>query len=137
MVKTHAIVVVGTFDSKAEEHMFLRERIEQRGCRAITINVGTKSPSAVSVDLDLFESITKDDKPYTEGRDNIINGMLQEAKAQIKRLYEEGEICGIISAGGGTGTHICTTIMRELPLGVPKVMVSTVASRDMAFALIL
>jgi len=126
------IAVLGTFDSKAEEHIFLKQQIEQRGLESLTINVGTGSPSAVPVDLDLFESITKDDKPYTEGRDNIINGMLQEAKAQIKRLYEEGEIWGIISAGGGTGTHICTTIMRELPLGVPKVMVSTVASRDMA-----
>jgi uncharacterized protein (UPF0261 family) len=57
--------------------------------------------------------------------------MIQEAKEKIYQLYREGEIGGIISAGGGTGTHICTSIMHELPLGAPKVMVSTVASRDM------
>jgi len=51
---------------------------------------------------------------------------------RITHMQRDGEICGMISAGGGTGTHICTSIMRELPLGVPKVMVSTVASRDMA-----
>ena len=50
----------------------------------------------------------------------------------IRRLYENNEISGIISAGGGTGTYISTSIMHVLPLGVPKVMVSTVASRDMS-----
>lgn len=127
-----AIAVIGTFDSKAEEHMFLKERIEQRGFRALTVNVGIKSPSPVPVELDLFELITRDDKSVAERRDEAIHAMLQQARAHIKRLFEDGDICGIISAGGGTGTHICTTIMRELPLGVPKVMISTVASRNMA-----
>jgi uncharacterized protein (UPF0261 family) len=53
------------------------------------------------------------------------------AQELIKELYEKKVIGGIISAGGGTGTHLGTSIMRVLPLGVPKVMVSTVASRDM------
>ncbi len=57
--------------------------------------------------------------------------MILEGKRLIKQLYNDGEICGIISAGGGSGTHLCSSIMHELPLGVPKVMVSTVASRDM------
>jgi len=133
MMKTNAaIAVVGTFDSKAEEHTFLKERIAQRGLRALTINVGTNAASPVPVNLDLFESMTKDANSAAQGRDRAINVMLRAAKLQIKRLYENGEICAIISAGGGTGTHICTTIMRELPLGVPKVMVSTVASRNMS-----
>ena len=127
-----AVAVVGTFDSKAEEHTFLKDRIEQRGLRTLTVNVGTRAPSAIPVKLDLFESINKDGNLVAESRDNAINAMLREAKAQIKRLYENGEINAIISAGGGTGTHICATIMRELPLGVPKVMVSTVAARNMA-----
>jgi uncharacterized protein (UPF0261 family) len=82
--------------------------------------------------MDLFKTITEKAPHIPEGRDNIINVMLQEAKVQINVLYKDNRISGIISAGGGTGTHICTTIMRELPLGVPKVMVSTVASRDMS-----
>jgi len=127
-----AIAVVGTFDSKAEEHLFLKEQIEQRGLRTLTINVGTRAPSPEPVDLDLFQNLTENAPDIPEGRDNIINAMLHEAKVQIYKLYADGKISGIISAGGGTGTHICTTIMRELPLGVPKVMVSTVASRNMA-----
>jgi len=127
-----AIAIVGTFDSKAKEHIFLKEQIEQRGLRALTINVGTRVESPVSVDMDLFKKITENAPNIPEGRDNIINVMLQAAKVQINKLHRDGKISGIISAGGGTGTHICTTIMRELPLGVPKVMVSTVASRNMA-----
>jgi uncharacterized protein (UPF0261 family) len=132
MEKTSAIAVLGTFDSKAEEHMFLKEQIEQRSLRALTINVGTRAPSPVPVDIDLFQNVTENAADILEGRDNIINAMLHEAKVQINKLHGDGKISGIISAGGGTGTHICTTIMRELPLGVPKVMVSTVAARNMA-----
>jgi uncharacterized protein (UPF0261 family) len=58
--------------------------------------------------------------------------MIDVAQGQVKALYKQSEIAGMISAGGGTGTHIGTSIMHELPLGVPKVMVSTVASRNMA-----
>ena len=132
MKKTPGVVVLGTFDSKAEEHIFLKEQIGKRGFQTLTINVGTRSPSPVPVDIDLFQHVTENEPDIPQGRDNIINAMLTEAKDQINKLYEDGKISGIISAGGGTGTHICTTIMHELPLGVPKVMVSTVASRDMS-----
>lgn len=132
MEKISAIAVLGTYDSKSEEHMFLKERIEQRGLRALTVNVGTKHAPPVELDYDLFKSMTQNNRPLYEDRDNAINAMLREARIIINRLYQEGEICGIISAGGGTGTHICTTIMHELPLGIPKVMISTVASRDMS-----
>ena len=127
-----AIAVVGTFDSKAEEHIFLKEQIEQRGLPTLTINVGTRTPSPVPVDIDLFLNVTGIASDIPEGRDSIINAMLHEAKMQIYKLHGDDKILGIISAGGGTGTHICTSIMRELPLGVPKVMISTVASRNMA-----
>jgi uncharacterized protein (UPF0261 family) len=127
-----AIAVIGTFDSKAEEHIFLRDRIEEKGFRVLTIHVGTKTHSPVRVDLDLYEFIHKNDPTVLKDRDTAIQAMLEEARDRISRLYQHGEICGIISAGGGTGTHLCANIMHVLPLGVSKVMVSTVASRDMA-----
>ncbi len=132
MENNHCIAVLGTFDSKAEEHLFLKVQIEQSGLKVLTINVGTRTPSPVAVDLDLFARIAKDGRSASDNRDQIIGAMLREGRKQIKQLYAKGKISGIVSAGGGTGTHICTAIMRELPLGVPKVMVSTVASRDMA-----
>jgi uncharacterized protein (UPF0261 family) len=132
MEKIPAIAVLGTFDSKAEEHIFLKNQIEQKGLKTLTINAGTRMPSPVPVDLDLLATVRTNNPALPEGRDTIINAMLSEAKIRVKKLYSDGQIDGVISAGGGTGTHICTTIMRELPLGVPKVMVSTVASRDMS-----
>jgi uncharacterized protein (UPF0261 family) len=126
------IAVVGTFDSKAEEHFFLKNRIEQKGLNALTINVGTRAPSPAPVDLDLYRMVVENNTKVQDSRDKAIAAMIDAAKARIKKLYEDNEIAGMISAGGGTGTHIATRIMHELPLGVPKVMVSTVASRNMA-----
>ena len=127
-----AIAVVGTFDSKAEEHFFLKKSIEQRGMQALTTNVGTRGPSPSPVSIDFFDLMRGSGNFNFESRDKAIAAMILEAKKKIRQLYQEGQICGIISAGGGTGTHICTSIMHELPMGAPKVMVSTVASRDMA-----
>ena len=127
-----AIAIVGTFDSKGEEHLFLKDCIEQRGFSTLTINVGTKGPSPFQADFDLYEDIDRDRKTDPMSRDQAIQATLLRAQGLIKELYNKGEICGIISAGGGTGTHLATGIMRMLPLGVPKVMISTVASRNMA-----
>jgi uncharacterized protein (UPF0261 family) len=132
METNSAVAVLGTFDTKSEEHSFLKERIEKKGLRTLTINVGTRTPCPVPVDLDLFNTVNIAGKPVYKDRDKAINAIVKEAGRLVRRLHKEGKISGIISAGGGTGTHICTAIMRELPLGVPKVMISTVASRDMA-----
>ena len=132
MGKKPVIAVLGTFDSKAEEHMFLKDRIEQKGLTAFTINVGTRAPSPAPVDLDLYQLVIENNPAVQSSRDKAIAAMIQEAKARVRMLYEKEKIAGMISAGGGTGTHIATSIMHELPLGVPKVMVSTVASRNMA-----
>jgi uncharacterized protein (UPF0261 family) len=126
-----AIVVLGTFDSKGEEHLFLKERIELRGFRTVTIHVGTKNPSSFSADKDLYNELLRTKGENIRSRDEAIRIVISGAQKLIREMYAAGQICGVISAGGGTGTYLGTSIMRELPLGVPKVMVSTVASRDM------
>lgn len=127
-----AIAVVGTFDTKAEEHFFLKEQIEQNGLHALTIHVGTRTRSPVAVDTDLYKSVIENNASVQDSRDKAIAAMIDAGRACITKLYTNKEIGGMISAGGGTGTHIATRIMHQLPLGVPKVMVSTVASRNMA-----
>ena len=126
------VVILGTFDSKAEELSFLKQRIERKGLQTLTLNVGTRIPPLIPVDLDLFATISQNGKAIHKDRDIAIKAIIKEARVLIKKLYQEGKVSGIISAGGGSGTHICSAIMRELPLGVPKIMVSTVASRNMA-----
>jgi len=132
MKHSSAIAVLGTFDSKSEEHLLLKKSVEKRGIPALTINVGTKHPSPFEADFDLyFQDVEKKRNPQ-RGRDEAIQSVISRARTLVKELYAAGGICGIISAGGGTGTHVSTRIMHVLPLGVPKIMVSTVASRNMA-----
>lgn len=132
MKKKTAIAIVGTFDSKGEEHLFLKDCIEKRGILTLTVNVGTKKPSAFPVDIDLFPGLKRALKGISGNRDKAIETAIALGQKVIRDRYLRGEIAGMISAGGGTGTHLGTSIMRVLPLGVPKVMVSTVASRNMA-----
>lgn len=120
-----AIAVMGTFDSKGEEHLFLKEGIMKRGHRVLTINVGTKGAPSFSPDLDLRPSQVAD-------RDQAISATIEKARRVLTRLYAQGQISGVVSAGGGSGTHLATSVMKVLPLGVPKVMVSTVAAHDMS-----
>ncbi len=119
-----AIAVLGTFDSKGDEHKFLKQAIEKRGLKALTINVGTKNASTFPADIDLRPEPGQD-------RDQAIKLTIERARKVLRELYEKGEICAVISAGGGSGTHLDTSVMKILPLGVPKVMVSTVAAHDM------
>jgi len=131
VTQTPAVAVVGTFDSKGEEHRFLKARIEERGVPAITIHVGTKRPSPFPADYDLYQQVIQEGGVNMTDRDRAIEAVIAAARTLVSDLYQKGDICGMISAGGGTGTHIGASIMKALPLGVPKVMVSTVASRDM------
>jgi uncharacterized protein (UPF0261 family) len=132
MKKQPAIAVVGTFDSKGEEHLFLKDCIEKRGIPTLTVNVGPKKPSAFPADIDLYPKVKRSLRGDSGNRDKAIETAIAQAQKVIRDRYQKGEIAGMISAGGGTGTHLGTSIMRVLPLGVPKVMVSTVASRNMA-----
>ncbi len=132
MGKKAVIAVVGTFDSKGEEHLFLKNAIEAREYKTLTINVGTKSPSTFPADMDLFTEMRQNDDAPAGDRDQAIGAMIARGRVVVADLHRCGDIAGIVSAGGGSGTHLCTSIMKVLPLGVPKVMVSTVASRDMS-----
>ncbi len=132
MPERRAIAVIGTFDSKAEEHLFLKRAIEERGFQTVMVHLGTAGPSPFKPDLDLYTDVVAVNAGQDLGRDGLIELVLTNASPMIRELYAQGRISGVISAGGGTGTYISSTLMRQLPLGVPKVIVSTVASRDMA-----
>ncbi|MDZ7700256.1 MAG: Tm-1-like ATP-binding domain-containing protein [Deltaproteobacteria bacterium] len=119
-------------DSKGEEHLFLKERIEARGFSTLTVNVGTCKPPPFTPDKDFFPELQQSDPNAAPGRAEALAAVGAMAEAFVRERYERGEIGGIISAGGGTGTYVGTRVMRALPFGTPKVMVSTVASRNMA-----
>ena len=82
-----AIAILGTFDSKAEEHLFLKNGIEQRGFRTLTINAGTKGPSLFQVDIDLFAEMKKNESAISGSRDKAIQEMISHAKKLVKDLF--------------------------------------------------
>ncbi len=132
MARGRTIIVLGTFDSKGEEHLFLKDDIGRRGLETVTVNVGTGRPAAIEADIDLFQDLHQAGVLPADDRDQAIAAMIDRGREVVIELFRKGGIGGIVSAGGGSGTHLCSRIMRVLPLGTAKVMVSTVASRDMS-----
>jgi uncharacterized protein (UPF0261 family) len=131
------IAVLGTLDTKGREHAFVAERIRARGHDALLIDVGTGAEPAVKPDIprtevaaaggiDLAALIARGD------RGECVSAMAKAAPRLLERLVAEGKIQGVISLGGGGGTAIASAAMRQLPIGFPKLIVSTLASGNTA-----
>ena len=131
------IAVLGTLDTKGEEHAFVASLIAARGHRALLIDVGTGSSPTVAPD------ITRDQVAAAGGLDlaslvaardrgAAVTAMSQAAPILLSRLAAEGRIQGVVSLGGGGGTAIASAAMRALPVGFPKLMVSTLAAGNIA-----
>jgi uncharacterized protein (UPF0261 family) len=134
---TKTICIVGALDTKGQEYAFLKTEIEKRGCRTLTVNVGvlgeplyepqvSANRVAEAGGMSLADLIAQHD------RGEAMAVMVRGVAVVVKQLHDEGKIDGIISMGGGGGTVIGTSAMRAMPVGFPKLMVSTVASGDTA-----
>lgn len=129
------IAIFGALDTKGPEFAFLKAEIEKRGCQTLVVDTGVLGEPAFPPDVTheqvaeaggahLSELVAAQDR----GRAMAV---MQEGAAEIaRRLYAEYKIDGLISMGGGGGTSIGAAAMRALPVGFPKLMVSTVASGD-------
>jgi uncharacterized protein (UPF0261 family) len=127
------IAVLGTMDTKGEEHAFVADLIRKRGHKVLVIDVGilenaklkpdiTREQVAAAADANLTELVAKRD------RGEAVRAMSLGAPIILTKLAQERKIDGVISLGGGGGTAIGTAAMRALPIGFPKVMVTTLAS---------
>ncbi|MDE0821165.1 MAG: Tm-1-like ATP-binding domain-containing protein [Opitutales bacterium] len=128
------IAVLGTLDTKAEEHAFVAEIITQRGHIPLLIDVGSLNPPGVAPDIPRKEIAEAAGVKMREldDRGKAVEAMGKGAASIVGQLVAEGRINGIISLGGGGGTSIGTTAMRALPIGFPKLMVSTLAASENA-----
>lgn len=131
------VVIIGTLDTKGQEVEFLRESIIGHQCVPIVLDVGILNPPTTVADIlrervalaggsNLEELLRRKDRRLA------VQTMIRGAAELLRGLNKQDELSGIIAIGGGTGTHIGMGVMRTLPLGLPKLMVSTVASRDMS-----
>lgn len=133
-----AILLIATFDTKAEEALYLVKKIESLGCRAVSMDTGILEEGGYAADVtrhqvaeaggaSIAELVASGDKGL------CIGTMVRGACVWARKLYDQGGFRGILSIGGAQGTDIGTAAMRELPFGVPKFMVSTVASGQATF----
>ena len=127
------IAVVGTLDSKGHEHAFVAEQIQKRGHQVLLVDLGTGRAPQVSPDISRFEvakAIDLDLQALIEkgDRGECVVAMSEAASVFFPSLVAQGAIHGIISLGGGGGTALGTSAMRALPIGFPKIMVSTLAA---------
>jgi uncharacterized protein (UPF0261 family) len=131
------IAVLGTLDSKGHEHAFVADLIRERGHTPLLIDLGTGSEPQVTPDITRFEvaeSAGLDLQVLIDKQDRgeCVVAMSEAAPVLLAKLASEGKIDGVISLGGGGGTALGTAAMRALPIGFPKLMVSTLASGNTA-----
>jgi len=130
------IVILGTMDTKSEEFRFIKTLIDQHGLRTLVIDVGIIDPPGLKPDVtryDVAKAAGEDlEKLIKDGpsRDVISPVMAEGVKKITSTLLSQGDIHGVISLGGTQGTSLATDVMRSLPVGIPKLMVSTVAAGD-------
>lgn len=128
-----AIAIIGTLDTKGEEVAYLRELILSRGHPVVVIDAGVLGQPTCEADI-LREAVARagggDLRELVAGGDKgrAIQTMIAGSREILLRLYAEGRLAGAIALGGGQGTAIGTAAMQALPIGFPKLMVSTIAS---------
>lgn len=138
MKKTVLLII--TLDTKGPEALFLREVLERLGVDVLMMDVGIFPSPACEGDIRRPEVAlagglrTIERLVEANDKGEAIGAMIRGAAALTRSLYEQGKIHGVLSIGGAQGTLIGTTAMRTLPIGVPKVMLSTMASGNRTFA---
>ncbi|MBP7526863.1 MAG: Tm-1-like ATP-binding domain-containing protein [Syntrophorhabdaceae bacterium] len=130
------LLIVATLDTKGREAGYLRDRVRELGLVPLVMDVGTLGTASIDHDIPAGEvARTTGMDPSKIGtailsRSEAVEAMQKGGSLIARQLYKQGKIDGILGLGGGTGTAIATAIMRSLPFGMPKLVVSTVASRD-------
>src|SRR6202030_753805 len=133
------ICIIGAFDTKGEDHAFLRDEILKRGHQTVTINIGVlRSTTLFPVDYESETVARAGGFNLAELRSNrdkaaAMKAFDEAAPKLVLRLFQEQKWDGMIGMGGSGGSAIIASAMRALPIGVPKVLVSTVASGDVSF----
>jgi uncharacterized protein (UPF0261 family) len=127
------VYLLAALDTKGPEAAFVRDLLRELQIDVRLVDTGCLGEPAVPADVsreDVFAAAGTSLREMREGNDRgvAVTRAAEGARVVIRRLFEAGEVNGVLGLGGSAGTTIATAAMRELPLGVPKVMVSTLAS---------
>ena len=126
------IVLLGTLDTKGKEYEYLRDRLREHGADVLLVDAGVFEPQ-VEPDVSRQEvaaAAGADSTALAAGEDRgaAVDAMGRGAAEVVRRLHEEGRLDGILSVGGSGNASIAAQAVRVLPVGVPKLIVSTLAS---------
>ncbi|MBA2693739.1 MAG: Tm-1-like ATP-binding domain-containing protein [Rubrobacter sp.] len=129
------VVLLGTLDTKGEEYKFLRERLEEHGVATLLMDAGIVGEPKEIPDVPKEEvavAANSDIRRLAEAGDRgaAVEAMGRGAASIMKHLHDEGRLDAIIGLGGSGGTSLISEAMKALPVGIPKLIVSTVASGD-------
>jgi len=130
-----SVVIVGTLDTKGAEIGFARDVLQAQGVDVYVVDTGVVGdpgiePDTAASDVAEAADTTLEHLQEEADRGEAMTAMGEGATAIAQRMYDDGELNGIMGLGGSGNTSIATTAMRALPVGVPKLMVSTMASGD-------
>ncbi|MCC7083907.1 MAG: Tm-1-like ATP-binding domain-containing protein [Pirellulales bacterium] len=128
-----AILVFATLDTKGLEAALVCDELRRLGCNATLVDAGCIGEPSVAADVrreELFQAagLSLTELQSRHDRGTAVKAAAQSATTMARKWLDAGKLDGVISIGGSAGTTIGTSAMRALPLGVPKVMVSTLAS---------
>lgn len=130
------VAVVGTFDTKGKEFQFVQSILQGLGVNTLMIHSGVFEPMFVPdiSNQDIAQAVHEDMNDIAKQKDRAraTEVLARGLEVLIPKLYKEGKFDGVLSFGGSGGTSIVTPGMRALPIGVPKMMVSTVASGNVS-----
>jgi uncharacterized protein (UPF0261 family) len=131
------VAIIGALDTKAAEYAFLKQQIEGQGVGTLMIDVGIFGEPPFAPDISAAEvakagGADRAALAAANDRGNAVGAMAAGAAIILKRLYDEGRVHGAIAMGGGGGTTLGSIAMQPLPVGAPKLIVSTVASGDIS-----
>jgi uncharacterized protein (UPF0261 family) len=131
------VVIVGALDTKGHEFAFVKELIEKQGAQTLVVDFGVLGEPTFQPDIGRAEVARAGGGDLAQLKDGEHKDLAMRTMAAglaeiVRRLYEEGRLDGILGMGGSGGTSIATRAMRALPVGVPKVMVSTVGGGDVS-----
>lgn len=132
-----SVLVVGTFDTKGVEYAYLIERIEAAGADVVSVDVGVLGEPGLTPDISAAEVARAGGGDLQALRDAgdrgaALHTMGDGAVAVAERLVAEGRIDGVVALGGSGGSSVAAAVMQSVPLGLPKLLVSTMAGGDVA-----
>jgi uncharacterized protein (UPF0261 family) len=138
------VVLIGTMDTKGEEYAWIAERVRAHGAETVTVDVGSypdpatdPTPDASGADVDAAAVALAGGGDLAALREAGDRGAAMEtmangAAAVARSLYAEGRLDAVLTVGGSGGSSVAARVMRALPVGVPKLLVSTMASGDVS-----